>query len=363
MIRFDEKPPIPLPSTRPGTIAGALPRSAATHPEVPRASPRNAIAAYNDVNDQVVLGTRRRTDPAVRVAARARQHDRRSGRADLTALPHRRELGPRSVTSTRCSRSPVASSRTGELRPLPDARRSSATRRTRVLAETVPLLDDGVIGRGRLQGVRPRRSADRLRASLKTAAELRPPVAAPVTSRRASPRCIVVRPVIEERERRPPPSARSSCRPRLERELLFARRSRRPRDRCRQGLVVRAYDDGIRVTIRDQVDDDYRREWRGCSESASAFSSRSTTPRRTAGSTASASSRPLGAPRDRPRPADGLGRGRVGTAYYFAHSSTPPTPGDRRPGLRIVAEVRSGLLGVQLLPLQVRRRRATSTGC
>ena len=58
VVRYDQNtPPLPLPSTRPGTIAGAL-AGIIGYPPGGYVELRRAIAAYNGVDpDQVVLGT------------------------------------------------------------------------------------------------------------------------------------------------------------------------------------------------------------------------------------------------------------------------------------------------------------------
>ena len=58
VVRFDQNtPPLPLPSTRPGTIAGAL-AGISSYPPGGYVELREAIAGYTGVDpDQIVLGT------------------------------------------------------------------------------------------------------------------------------------------------------------------------------------------------------------------------------------------------------------------------------------------------------------------
>jgi imidazoleglycerol phosphate dehydratase HisB/histidinol-phosphate/aromatic aminotransferase/cobyric acid decarboxylase-like protein len=277
VIRFDQNtPPLPLPSTRPGTIAGAL-ASISGYPPGGYHELRNAIAAYNDVDpDQVVLGTG--ADDLILLCARCF-----AGPGDTVAIPAAptyplyriavqlagAEVGDVDPVLTFTCR---PNSPDGELRPLPDARPLVCDEAYfEYCGETaVPLLDDGVIVLrtfSKAFGLAGARIGYAL-ASLETAAELNARQApAPVTTLSAALAVAAlasrpdVRPVIEERERLAAAFRAIELPPLVSNaNFLFVPvgDGRALSDSLlRQGLVVRAYDDGIRVTIRDQVDDDY----------------------------------------------------------------------------------------------------------
>jgi imidazoleglycerol phosphate dehydratase HisB len=159
----------------------------------------------------------------------------------------------------------------GELRPLPEARPLVCDEAYfEYCGETaIPLLEDGVIVLrtfSKAFGLAGARIGYAL-ASRDIAAELNARQApAPVSSLAAALAIAAlasppdVRPVIEERERLSSALRAIDLPPLLSHaNFLFV-----PYDDgrelasrlLRQGLVVRAYDDGIRITIRDRVDDD-----------------------------------------------------------------------------------------------------------
>ena len=127
VVRYDQNtPPLPLPSTRPGTIAGAL-ASISSYPPGGYVELRRAIAEYNGVGpENVVLGTG--ADDLILLCARCF-----AGPGDRVAIPaaptyplYRIAVqlagaevgdGDRVLTFTCRPNSPD-----GELRPLPDAR-------------------------------------------------------------------------------------------------------------------------------------------------------------------------------------------------------------------------------------------------
>jgi imidazoleglycerol phosphate dehydratase HisB len=159
----------------------------------------------------------------------------------------------------------------GELRPLPEARPLVCDEAYfEYCGETaIPLLDDGIIVLrtfSKAFGLAGARIGYAL-AAHDVAAELNARQApAPVSSLAAALAIAAlasppdVRPVIEERERLSSALRAIDLPPLLSHaNFLFV-----PYDDgrelasrlLRQGLVVRAYDDGIRITIRDRVDDD-----------------------------------------------------------------------------------------------------------
>jgi histidinol-phosphate/aromatic aminotransferase/cobyric acid decarboxylase-like protein/imidazoleglycerol phosphate dehydratase HisB len=276
VVRYDQNtPPLPLPSTRPGTIAGAL-AGISGYPPGGYVELRNAIAGYTGVDpDQIVLGTG--ADDLILLFARCF-----AGPGDRVAIPAAptyplyrmaaqlagAEVGEDDPVLTFTCR---PNSPDGELRALPEARPLVCDEAYfEYCGETaIPLLDDGVIvlrtfsKAFALAGARIGYAL----ASPELAAELNARQApAPVSTLAATLAVVAlasppdVRPVIEERERLGaalraiglPPLASNG-------NFLFV-----PYDDgrdlaerlLRQGLVVRAYDDGIRITIRDRVDDD-----------------------------------------------------------------------------------------------------------
>ncbi len=277
VIRFDQNtPPLPLPSTRPGTIAGAL-ASISSYPPGGYHELKGAIAAYNGVDpDNVVLGVG--ADDLILLCARSF-----AGPGDAIAIPDAptyplyriaaqlagAEVGDDDPVLTFTCR---PNSPDGALRPLPDARPLVCDEAYfEYCGETaVPLLDDDVIVLrtfSKAFGLAGARIGYAL-AARERAAELNARQApAPVSTLAATLAVAAltsppdVRPLIEERERLAaalraielPPLASNA-------NFLFvpAEDGRALADSLlRQGLVVRAYDDGIRITIRDRVDDDY----------------------------------------------------------------------------------------------------------
>jgi histidinol-phosphate/aromatic aminotransferase/cobyric acid decarboxylase-like protein/imidazoleglycerol phosphate dehydratase HisB len=276
VVRFDQNtPPLPLPSTRPGAIAAAL-ASVMSYPPGGYKELRRAIAEYNGVEpDNIVLGTG--ADDLILLCARAF-----AGPGDTISIPDAPTYplyriaaqlagaevgdGGPAVTFTCRPNSPD-----GELRLLPEARPLVCDEAYfEYCGETcVPLLEEGVVvlrtfsKAFALAGARIGYAL----AARDTAAELNTRQApAPVSSLAAALALAAlasppdVRPVIEERERLAlalraiglPPLASNA-------NFLFVpvEDGRALADALLlQGLVVRAYDDGIRITIRDQVDDE-----------------------------------------------------------------------------------------------------------
>ncbi len=276
VVRYDQNtPPLPLPSTRPGTIAATLAR-VSSYPPGGYHELRGAIARYNGVSpDNVVLGVG--ADDLILLCARCF-----AGPGDTIAIPEpptypvyriaaqlaRAEIGDDDPVVTFTCR---PNSPDGALRPLPDARPLVCDEAYfEYCGQTaVPLLDDEVIVLrtfSKAFGLAGARIGYALAAE-DVAAELNARQApAPVTSLAATlavaalARPPDVRPVIEERERLAsalraielPPLASNA-------NFLFVPYpdGRELANRLlHQGLVVRAYDGGIRVTIRDRVDDD-----------------------------------------------------------------------------------------------------------
>ncbi|HZO98079.1 MAG TPA: aminotransferase class I/II-fold pyridoxal phosphate-dependent enzyme [Gaiellaceae bacterium] len=280
VIRFDQNTsPLPLPSSRPGTIAGAL----ATINHYPPGGYRElhrAIADRNGVDpENVVLGLG--ADDLILLCARAF-----AGPGDSIAIEPERtyplyriaaQLAGAQATgahlpSTTLTFTCRPNSPTGELAPLPEARPLVVDEAYHeYCGETaLPLVADGDVIVLRtfskayaLAGARVGYAL----ASRELAAELNARQApAPVTSLSAALAVAAlasppdVAPVVEERERlasslralglEPLPSNAN---------FLFvpAGDGRELAERLlRQGLVVRAYDDGIRITVRDAADDD-----------------------------------------------------------------------------------------------------------
>ena len=286
VIRFDQNtPPLPLPSTRPGTIAGAL-AGISGYPAGGYRALRQAIADYNGVGpENVVLGVG--ADDLILLCARAY-----AGPGDTIAIPEgttypvykiAAQLAGAEVSYVRrdgtVEGNPALAftcypnSPTGEFRALP-------TYRPLVVDEAyyeysgrtvVPdlLADEGVIvlrtfsKSFALAGARVGYAL----AAPATAAELNARQApAPISTISATLALAALKsppdvtPLLEERDRLaeqfralglepnesnanfvyvPVPDARA-----LSDALL------------KKGMVIRAYDDGIRVTVRDQDDDD-----------------------------------------------------------------------------------------------------------
>ena len=276
VVRYDQNtPPLPLPSTRPGTIAGAL-ASISSYPPGGYHELRNTIARYNDVGpENVVLGTG--ADDLILLCARVF-----AGPGDAITIPEpptyplyriaaqlaRAEVGNDDPVVTFTCR---PNSPDGELRPLPEARPLVCDEAYfEYCGETaVPLLDDEVIVLrtfSKAFGLAGARLGYAV-AAADVAAELNGRQApAPVTTLSATLAVAAlasppdVRPVIEERERLasalrgiglpPLPSQANFLFVPYEDGRELAQRL------LRQGLVVRAYDHGIRITIRDRADDD-----------------------------------------------------------------------------------------------------------
>jgi histidinol-phosphate/aromatic aminotransferase/cobyric acid decarboxylase-like protein/imidazoleglycerol phosphate dehydratase HisB len=284
VVRYDQNTPhLPLPSTRPGAIAGAL-AGINAYPAGGYVELRRAIAGYTGVDpDQIVLGVG--ADDLILLCARAF-----AGPGDTIAVPAApsyplyriaAQLAGAQVTSCYLDGSGAEgaaltftcrpSSPTGELRPLPDARPLVVDEAYYEYCgdTSIPLLDDGVIvlrtfsKAFALAGARIGYAL----ASKGVAAELNARQApAPVSTVSAALAIAAlasppdVTPVVEERDRlrsalhaiglAPLPSLAN---------FLFVpfEDGRAIADALlRQGLVVRAYDDGIRITIRDHADDD-----------------------------------------------------------------------------------------------------------
>ena len=276
VIRFDQNtPPLPLPSTRPGTIARAL-SSISGYPPGGYHELKSAIAAYNGLGpENVVLGTG--ADDLILLVARSY-----AGPGDTIAIPEaptyplyriaaqlaRAEVGDDDPVLTftcrpnnpmeRCARFP-------EARPL-----VVDEAYFEYCGETaIPLLEDGVIV------LRTFSKAFALAGARVGYALAAPAVAEELNARQAPAPVSTLsaalalaglasppelRPVIEERER----FASALARDRATADSLVRQLSLRPgRGRAtlgdrllRQGFVVRAYADAIRLTVRDRVDDD-----------------------------------------------------------------------------------------------------------
>jgi histidinol-phosphate/aromatic aminotransferase/cobyric acid decarboxylase-like protein/imidazoleglycerol phosphate dehydratase HisB len=277
VVRFDQNtPPLPLASTRPGAIAGAL-AGISGYPPGGYVALRRAIAAYTGVEpEQIVLGVG--ADDLILLCARVF-----AGPGDTIAIPDPptyplyriaaqlagAEVGGDDPVLTFTCR---PNSPDGAVRPLPEARPLVVDEAYfEYFGETaIPLVDGGDVIVLRtfskafaLAGARIGYAL----ASRELAAELDARQApAPVSSLAAALAIAAlasppdVAPVLEERERlaaslralglEPLPSAAN---------FLFV-----PADDgralgealLRHGLVVRALDDGIRITIRDREDDD-----------------------------------------------------------------------------------------------------------
>jgi histidinol-phosphate/aromatic aminotransferase/cobyric acid decarboxylase-like protein/imidazoleglycerol phosphate dehydratase HisB len=276
VVRYDQNtPPLPLPSTRPGAVAGAL-AGINGYPAGGYVELRRAIAGYTGVDpDQIVLGVG--ADDLILLCARCF-----AGPGDTIAIPAAptyplyriatllagAEVGDGDPVLTFTCR---PSSPTGELRPMPSARPLVVDEAYfEYCGETaIPLLDEGVIVLrtfSKLFGLAGARIGYAL-ASREVAAELNARQApAPVSTVSAALAIAAlasppdVGPVIEERERLA--SALSALGleplPSLANFLFVPVDDGRALGDAllRQGLVVRAYDGGIRITIRDQPDDD-----------------------------------------------------------------------------------------------------------
>jgi len=276
VVRYDQNtPPLPLPSTRPGTIAGTL-AAITSYPPGGYIELRRAISGYTGVDpDQIVLGTG--ADDLILLCARCF-----AGPGDRIAIPapptyplYRMagqlaggEVGDEDPVLTYTCR---PNSPDGALRPLPDARPLVCDEAYfEYCGETaIPLLDDGVIVLrtfSKAFGLAGARIGYAL-AAPDVAAELNARQApAPVSSLAAALAIAAlasppdVRPVIEERERLSSALRAIDLPPLVSNGNFLFVPYADGRDLAsrllHQGLVVRAYDDGIRITIRDRVDDD-----------------------------------------------------------------------------------------------------------
>jgi histidinol-phosphate aminotransferase/imidazoleglycerol-phosphate dehydratase/histidinol-phosphatase len=276
VIRFDQNtPPLPLPSTRPGAVAGALARVSG-YPTGGYRELRRAIADYADVGpENVVLGAG--ADDLILLCARAF-----AGPGDSIVVPEAptyplfriaahlagAELGGDRPAVTFACR---PNNPTGELGPLPEARPlvvdEAYFEYSGVTA--LPLLDDGVVvlrtfsKAFALAGARVGYAL----ADAETAAELNARQApAPVSTISGALALAAlsdppdVSPVLEERERlasalralglEPLPSEANFLYIAAEDGLALGDAL------LRAGLVVRAYPEAIRVSVLDPEDDD-----------------------------------------------------------------------------------------------------------
>jgi histidinol-phosphate/aromatic aminotransferase/cobyric acid decarboxylase-like protein/imidazoleglycerol phosphate dehydratase HisB len=280
VIRFDQNTsPQPLASSRPGTIAKAL-AGINNYPPGGYKELHRAIADYNGVDpENVVLGLG--ADDLILLCARAfagaedsilvqpaRTYPLYRIAAQLAGAEVTASLLPTTTLTFTCR----PNSPTGELAPLP---------------ETRPLVVDeayfeycgetalGLIGEGDVIVLRTFSKAFALAgarvgyalASRELARELNARQApAPVTSLSAALAVAAlasppdVSPLVEERERLASSLRALGLQPLPSNGNFLFVPATDPRGLAerllRQGLVVRAYDDGIRVTVRDAADDD-----------------------------------------------------------------------------------------------------------
>ena len=282
VLRFDQNtPPLPLPSVRPGTIAGALARVSG-YPGGGYRTLRHAIADYTGVDPQnIVLGAG--ADDLILLCARAY-----AGPGDTIAIPQsptyplyriaaqlagalvepgsQSESGSRVLTFFCNPNNP-----TGELAPLPDARPLVVDEAYFEYAgETATgLLDEGVVVLrtfSKLFALAGARVGYAL-ASREVADELNARQSpAPVSNIAATLACAALAdrpdaaPVIEERERLSAALRALGLEPRESHtNFVYV-----PVDDgialgdalMRQGLVVRVSEEAIRVSVRDREDDD-----------------------------------------------------------------------------------------------------------
>ncbi|HEX4521294.1 MAG TPA: aminotransferase class I/II-fold pyridoxal phosphate-dependent enzyme [Gaiellaceae bacterium] len=276
VVRFDQNtPPLPLPTTRPGTIARAL-ASISGYPPGGYHELKDAIASYNGLGpENVVLGVG--ADDLILLIARCY-----AGPGDTIAIPEpptyplyriaaqlaRAEVGDDDPVLTFTCR---PNNPDGVVRPLPEARPLVVDEAYfEYFGETaIPLLDDGVIV------LRTFSKAFALAGARIGYALAAPDVAEELNARQAPAPVSTVsaalavaalasppdmQPAIEERERfasalraigLPPLPSRAN--------FLFVpvEDGRALGERLlHQGFVVRVYADGIRMTVRDRVDDD-----------------------------------------------------------------------------------------------------------
>jgi histidinol-phosphate/aromatic aminotransferase/cobyric acid decarboxylase-like protein/imidazoleglycerol phosphate dehydratase HisB len=277
VVRYDQNtPPLPLPSTRPGAIAGAL-AGISGYPPGGYVELRRAIAGYTGVApEQIVLGVG--ADDLILLCARVF-----AGPGDTIAIPEAPTY-PLYRIAAQLAGAGVGgddpalaftcrpNSPDGELRPLPTTRPLVVDEAYyEYCGETaIPLLDDGDVIVLRtfskafaLAGARigyalaSRELADELNAR-QAPAPVSSLAAALAVAALASPPDVA--PVLEERERlasslralglEPLPSHGNFLFVPVEDGLGLGD------SLLRHGLVARAYADGIRITIRDRTDDD-----------------------------------------------------------------------------------------------------------
>ncbi len=276
VLRFDQNTPtLPLPSSRPGTIAGALAR-VTDYPAGRNRTLRGAIAGYAGVEpENVVLGAG--ADDLILLCARAY-----AGPGDTVAIPETPtyalfRIAAQLAGATVGDGDPVLTfacrpnNPTGALDPLPDARPLVVDEAYfEYSGETaLPLVAEGVVvlrtfsKAFALAGARIGYAL----ASTDVAAELNArqspaPVstlsAALAVAALASPPDMT--PVLEERERLASALRALGLAP-LESHANFlfvpvVDGLELGEALLRQGLVVRSYDEAIRVSVRDREDDD-----------------------------------------------------------------------------------------------------------
>jgi len=276
VLRFDQNtPPLPVPSTRPGTIAGPLARVSG-YPAGGYRALRRAIAAYAGVDPgNVVLGAG--ADDLILLVARAY-----AGSGDDVAIPESPtyplfRIAAELAGAEVAGRSPVLTfacrpnNPTGELGDLPTARPLVVDEAYfEYSGETaVPLIDDGVIVLRTfsklfaLAGARvgyalaSREVADELNARQAPApvSTLSAALAEAALADRPDPL-----PVIEERERLASAFRALGLDP-AQSFTNFLYVPLVDADEIadallREALVVRAFPGAIRVSVRDQADDD-----------------------------------------------------------------------------------------------------------
>ena len=277
VVRYDQNtPPLPLASTRPGTIAGAL-AGINGYPGGGYVPLRRAIADYTDVDpEQVVLGVG--ADDLILLCARAF-----AGPGDTISIPEAPTYPLYRIAAQLAGAAvgdddPVLtfscrpSSPGGDLRPLPVARPLVVDEAYyEYCGETAaPLVADGDVIVLRTFSKAVALAGARIGyalASREVAAELNARQApAPVSSLSATLAVAAlasppdVTPVIEERERLASSLRALGLEPLPSHgNFLFVPvedGSALGESLLRQGLVVRSYTDGIRITIRDREDDD-----------------------------------------------------------------------------------------------------------
>jgi len=276
VLRFDQNtPPLPLPSTRPGTVAGALARVSG-YPGGGYVPLRRAIADYAGVEPaNVVLGAG--ADDLILLAARAY-----AGPGDTIAIPQQptyplyriaAQLAGAQVTDCYLPDTALTffcrpNNPTGTLEPLPDVRPlvvdeayyeycgDTAAGGDAIVLRTFSKLF-GLAGARIGYALAPRDVADELNARQ---------APAPVSSLAAELAIAALasspdpRPEIEERERLasalralglvPLPSATNFLYVPVEDGLALGDAL------IRHGIVVRAYPEAIRASVRDEADDD-----------------------------------------------------------------------------------------------------------